>query len=217
MESNTAAEATTPDQQQTEQPVAATVTEGSDKKQQREPRSGKSRPRKAKNGNAVGANTDDGAAAQADQEPHENDGKRQQRGRRGARGETGDQPARVTRDLRNVFGEAILDADQIRDTVIEQAESTFCAPEALHEKLKGNSHFARLVRVHERVCEINDTYGVMDFSLKAKSRHSKDIDNAYYSARNDLSVWNNVRDGNTLLLEYNPEEDNRLQNVTFLR
>ena len=30
-------------------------------------------------------------------------------------------------------------------------------------------------------------------------------------------MWNNVRDGNTLLLEYNPDEDNRLQNVTFLR
>lgn len=30
MENNTAAEATTPDQQQTEQPVAAVATEGSD-------------------------------------------------------------------------------------------------------------------------------------------------------------------------------------------
>jgi len=57
----------------------------------------------------------------------------------------------------------------------------------------------------------------MDFSLKAKSRHSKDIDNAYFSARNDHSIWQNVRDGNTLLLEYNPDEDNRLANVTFLR
>ena len=30
-------------------------------------------------------------------------------------------------------------------------------------------------------------------------------------------MWTNVRDGNTLLLEYNPDEDNRLQGVTFLR
>ena len=30
-------------------------------------------------------------------------------------------------------------------------------------------------------------------------------------------MWTNVRDGNTLLLEYNPDEDNRLQNVTVLR
>lgn len=90
-------------------------------------------------------------------------------------------------------------------------------PQALHELLQGRSNFAKLVRVHERVCEINDKYGVMDFSLKAKSRHSKDIDNAYFSARNDHSIWQNVRDGNTLLLEYNPDEDNRLANVTFLR
>jgi hypothetical protein len=109
-----------------------------------------------------------------------------------------------------VFGDAIIEPEQIRDTVIEQAESTFCEADALHEKLQGRSQFSKLVRVHERVCEINDRFGVMDFSLKAKSRHSKDIDNAYFSARNDLSIWNNVRDGNTLLLEYNPDEDNRL-------
>ena len=73
------------------------------------------------------------------------------------------------------------------------------------------------MRVHERVCEIDDRFGIMDFSLKAKSRHSKDIDSAYAQARADASVWTNVRDGNTLLLEYNQDEDNRLSGVSFLR
>ena len=101
--------------------------------------------------------------------------------------------------------------------MIDQAEATFLDAASIQEQLQGRSNISKIVRVHERVCEINDRFGVMDFSLKAKSRHSKDIENAYYAARNDLSIWNNVRDGNTLLLEYNPDEDNRLQNVTFLR
>jgi len=37
--------------------------------------------------------------------------------------------------LKNVFGDAIVEPEQIRDTVIDKAESTFLAPEALHEKL----------------------------------------------------------------------------------
>mmetsp|Transcript_27683 Transcript_27683/g.36964 ORF Transcript_27683/g.36964 Transcript_27683/m.36964 type:complete len:105 (+) Transcript_27683:375-689(+) len=73
------------------------------------------------------------------------------------------------------------------------------------------------MRVHERVCEIDDRYSVVDYSLKAKSRHCKDIDRAYFSTRNDLSILSNVRDGNSLLLEYNAEEDNRLQRVSILR
>ena len=94
--------------------------------------------------------------------------------------------------------------------MIDQAEATFLDPAAVQETLQGRSNISKIVRVHERACEINDRFGVMDFSLKAKSRHAKDIDNAYYAARNDLTIWNNVRDGNTLLLEYNPDEDNRL-------
>ena len=73
------------------------------------------------------------------------------------------------------------------------------------------------MRVHERVCEINDQYAVLDFSIKAKSRHCRDIDQAYFQARHDLSVWTNVRDGNSLLLELSHDEDNRVRNVSFLR
>ena len=73
------------------------------------------------------------------------------------------------------------------------------------------------MRVHERVCEIDERYSIVDFSLKSKSRSSKDMDGAYFAARNDLTVWTNVREGNSLLLEYNPDEDNRLANVTNLR
>ena len=73
------------------------------------------------------------------------------------------------------------------------------------------------MRTHERVCEIDDRFSVVDFSIKAKSRHCNDMDQAYFQTRNDLSMWTNVRDGNSLLLEYNPEEDNRLQSVSYLR
>ena len=34
--------------------------------------------------------------------------------------------------------------------------------------------------MHERVCELDDKYSIVDFSLRAKSRHCKDIDHAYF-------------------------------------
>ena len=85
------------------------------------------------------------------------------------------------------------------------------------EKVQGKSSWAKQLRVHERVCELDDKYSVVDYSLRAKSRHCKDIDNAYFKSSGDLSTWMNVRDGNSLLLEYNADEDNRLSSVQFLR
>ena len=123
-------------------------------------------------------------------------------------------------EFRNAFGEAIIEPEQIRDTCINSAEQAFLAPSDLLDKLQGENKsqaFARQVRVHERVCELDERFGVLDFTIKARSRNSKDIEHAYFQAHNDLTVWTNVRDGNTLLLEYNPDEDNRLQGVTFLR
>lgn len=73
------------------------------------------------------------------------------------------------------------------------------------------------MRSHERVCELEDKFSVVDFSLKAKSRQCKDLDSAYSQQRQDLSVWTNVREGNSLLLEHNQDEDNRVQKVSFLR
>lgn len=43
------------------------------------------------------------------------------------------------------------------------------------------------------------------------------MDQAYFNSRNDLTIWTNVRDGNSLLLEYNPDEENRLHSVCNLR
>jgi len=87
----------------------------------------------------------------------------------------------------------------------------------LLDKLRGKGNFAKVTRQHERVCEIDPKFGILDFSLKANSRKSKDVDNSYFLARNNLEIWTNVKEGNTLLLEYNPDEDNRLKTVSFLR
>ena len=122
---------------------------------------------------------------------------------------------RQTREFKNVFGDAIIEPEQIRDTCIEKAESTFLEPEVLLSKLQGRSNLTKHVRVHERACELDERYAILDFSLRSKTRHSKEIDNSYYLARNDPSIWNNVRDGNTLLIEY--LEENKVENVTFLR
>ncbi len=74
-----------------------------------------------------------------------------------------------------------------------------------------------MMRSHERVCELDDKFSVVDFSLKAKSRQCRDADSAYFDQRQDLSIWTNVREGNSLLLEHNLDEGNRVQSVAFLR
>ena len=73
------------------------------------------------------------------------------------------------------------------------------------------------MRVHERVCETNDQFSIVDFSLKAKSRHCKHNDYAYFFARNDLSIWSNIRDGNSLLVKYAEDDGDQVESVTTLR
>ena len=90
--------------------------------------------------------------------------------------------SRKTREFRNVFGDAIIEPEQIRETCIESAEQSFLAPADLLEQLQGDNRkpLSRQVRLHERVCEIDDRYGVLDFTLKSRSRNTKDIEHAYF-------------------------------------
>ena len=67
------------------------------------------------------------------------------------------------------------------------------------------------MRSCEQVCEIDEKYGVLDYSIKSKSRKLPELDRAYWQACNDLTVWTNVRVGNALLLEYDLDEDARLK------
>ena len=127
------------------------------------------------------------------------------------------QQNRPQREFKNVFGDAILEPEQIRDTCIDSAQNTYLEPNALLEKLRQRNGFSKLIRVHERQCEFNQSFGVIDYSLKANSRSCRDNDHAYFSARHDLTVWNNVHDGNSLLIEYSEAEENQVENVTFLR
>jgi len=75
-----------------------------------------------------------------------------------------------------VFGDAIIEPEQIRDTCLEQAKKSYLAPQALLERVQSKADWAKCLRVHERVCEINDEFSIVDFSLKAKSRSCKDND-----------------------------------------
>ena len=75
----------------------------------------------------------------------------------------------------------------------------------------------RNVRLHERSCELDARFGILDFSLKVKTRDCKDIDQAFFGARKSSQTWTNIKDGNTMLIELNQDEDNRIQEVTILR
>ena len=116
-----------------------------------------------------------------------------------------------------MFGDAIVEPEQIRDTSVALAQANFLDANLLYQKLQSKSGWTKAMRTHERGCEIQDNFGIMDFSLKAKSRQCKDTDQAYFQQRQDSTVWTNVREGNSLLVEHNPDEDNRVSNVTFLR
>lgn len=84
------------------------------------------------------------------------------------------------REIRNVFGDAIVEPEQIKDTSVSLAQSNFLDPNLLYQKLQSKSGWTKAMRTHERNCEIQDNFGIMDFSLKAKSRQCKDTDQAYF-------------------------------------
>ena len=73
------------------------------------------------------------------------------------------------------------------------------------------------MRSIEEICKLDDLFSLLDFNIKSNSRQSIDQDRAYFEARQDTTVWANVREGNTLLLEYEPDEDGRLKKATTLR
>ena len=85
------------------------------------------------------------------------------------------------------------------------------------ELSKTEAQLLKALRFCEQICEIDNKYGVLDFSIKAKSRTPHDIDIAYWQSRNELAVWSNIKIGNSLLLEYEIDEDARLCNVSLLR
>ena len=57
---------------------------------------------------------------------------------------------------------------------------------------------------------------MIDFSIRATSGLTEDVERAYFEARQDLTVWANIREGNTLLLEKS-EDESKFKNVTTLR
>ena len=116
---------------------------------------------------------------QAEQQQTPREGNKR-RGRNNNRGNSQRGGGKNRREIKNVFGDAIVASEQIRDTCLENAQKSFMAPEQLLERLQGKSEWAKQMRVHERVCEVDDRFSVVDFSLKAKSRRSKDIDHAYF-------------------------------------
>ena len=119
------------------------------------------------------------------------------------------------RDFKNVFGEAIIEPEQIRDTCLDQRE---LSAEELNERLQGRGYLKRITRQHERVCEIDDKYSIIDFSLKANSRSCRDVEKAYYQARNQTETWPNIKEGNSLILEHSGEGENKqVSQVSLLR
>ena len=130
--------------------------------------------------------------------------------------------------FKNVFSDAILSEAQIKETVIEQASNVILGPTRIVEILqmeekkqnslkKNEKAFSRSVRQCEEMCKIDEAFSLIDYSIKAPSRLSEDLDRAYFDARQDLTVWSNVKEGNTLLLEHNMDEDGRLKRVSTLR
>ena len=75
----------------------------------------------------------------------------------------------------------------------------------------------RNVRAVEKVCQINENFGVLDIALEAKSRKQVDQDFVYVQQRQDASFWANVLEGNALLVEYDPQQANSLKQVYPLR
>ena len=84
-------------------------------------------------------------------------------------------------------------------------------------QLKRNERsFVRQVRQCEEECKFNDNFSLIDFSIRATSGLTDDVERAYFEARQDLTVWANIREGNTLLLEKS-EDESKFKNVTTLR
>ena len=75
----------------------------------------------------------------------------------------------------------------------------------------------KAVRSVEKTCEIDDKFGVLDFSIKSKNRKLNETDLNFFDYKDDLTVWANCRIGNSLLLEYDLDEDSRIVNVSLLR
>lgn len=84
----------------------------------------------------------------------------------------------------------ILQADQKRQNSLKKSEKAF----------------SRTVRSCEEICKINEAFSLIDYSIKAGSRQSEDLDRAYFDVRQDPTVWANVKEGNTILLEYNTDD-----------
>lgn len=124
-----------------------------------------------------------------------------------------------------MFGEAIIVADQIKDTPQEVAPKVRLTPTSFYELLASDTprspsemRIKRNVRAVEKVCEINENFGVLDIALDAKSRRAVDQDAVYAQQRSqDGMFWANVLEGNALLVEYDPQEANALKQVYTLR
>lgn len=82
---------------------------------------------------------------------------------------------------------------------------------------KNEKAFAQCVRAIEEDCKIDANFSLLDFNIKSQSRRTIDQDRAYFGARQDTTVWANIKEGNTLLLEYEPEEDGAMTDATTLR
>ena len=84
-------------------------------------------------------------------------------------------------------------------------------------QLKRNERsFVRQVRQCEEECKFNDNFSLIDFSIRATSGLTDDVERAYFEARQDLTVWANIREGNTLLIEKS-EDESKFKNVMTLR
>lgn len=81
---------------------------------------------------------------------------------------------------------------------------------------KNERSFLRHVRQCEEEVKIDSNFNLIDFSIKATSSLADDIERAYFESREDLTVWANIKEGNTILLE-NSEDESRFKNVHTLR
>ena len=77
---------------------------------------------------------------------------------------------------------------------------------------KNERSFLRHVRQCEEEVKIDSDFNLIDFSIKASSSLANDIERAYFESREDLTVWANIKEGNTILLE-NSEDESRFKNV----
>ena len=103
-------------------------------------------------------------------------------------------PDQAKINFKNVFSDAIETESQIKETLIETGPSFALKPTRIVELLKmeqgeksqlkkSDRSFVRQVRHCEEQCKVSEDHSLLDFSIRATSSLSDDIERAYFEAR----------------------------------